>query len=295
YSQRRRVLNGENLRDFYLGLLKSRAAELAETVIPAHTSVEDRSVAGAQDALSVILRSNDFEALKAGLAKFKNKDALAQFIEEKCTEYYCAREQMFGENAREAERVALLYAVDKNWMEHIDTLDQLRNSIGLRAYGQHDPVIEYQNEAFELFDIMNETIKHEALRMLFSFVLKTGEQVERRKVASSSKEGASGRRTRRLRLLRRGRSHLQLPAGAPGIPFLARLRRRRREPRTTAPATARPRTGARSRRSTGTPLARAAAARSTRTAAGRTRTKFPVFHVLLHGGQFCTPHKLHYF
>jgi preprotein translocase subunit SecA len=194
YSQRRRVLNGENLRDFYLGLIKSRAAELAETVIPAHTSVEDRSVAGAQDALSVILRSNDFEALKAGLAKFKNKDALAQFIEEKCTEYYCAREQMFGDNAREAERVALLYAVDKNWMEHIDTLDQLRNSIGLRAYGQHDPVIEYQNEAFELFDIMNETIKHEALRMLFSFVLKTGEQVERRKVASSSKEGASGRR-----------------------------------------------------------------------------------------------------
>ncbi len=194
YSQRRRVLNGENLRDFYLGLIKSRAEELADTVIPAHTAVEDRSVAGAQDALSVILRSGDFEALKANLANFKNKSELAEFITEKCTEYYIAREKMFGENAREAERVALLYAVDKNWMEHIDTLDQLRNSIGLRAYGQHDPVIEYQNEAFELFDIMNETIKHEALRMLFSFVLRSGEQVERRKVASSSKEGASGRR-----------------------------------------------------------------------------------------------------
>jgi preprotein translocase subunit SecA len=108
---------------------------------------------------------------------------------------YLKKEEECGEEVlREIERISLLYAVDKNWMEHIDTIDQLRYSIGLRSIGHHDPVVEYKFEAFEMFDEMNKTIQSEALRLVFMARVKNGELLQRRNVAVSSKEGANPRR-----------------------------------------------------------------------------------------------------
>jgi preprotein translocase subunit SecA len=95
---------------------------------------------------------------------------------------------------RELERVSLLYAVDKNWMEHIDTIDQLRHTIVLRSIGHKDPVVEYKFEAFEMFDEMNTTIQREALRLIFMAQVKKGEEIQRKSVVVSSKEGPSAGR-----------------------------------------------------------------------------------------------------
>ncbi|MCR5693698.1 MAG: preprotein translocase subunit SecA [Clostridia bacterium] len=195
YAQRRRVLDGEDLRSFYLGLIDQRAEELAEEVFAEHLKPEERVLGPAEDALSIIVSPDAFTEIKKNLASYKNKADFSKAVSEKSRAYYEEREKIFGERAREIERIFLLYAVDRNWMSHIDTLDQLRTSIGLRAVAQHDPVVEYQHEAYEMFDDMNETIKHEALRGLFSIRIQNAENVERRNVARNSQEGAVKRRT----------------------------------------------------------------------------------------------------
>ena len=194
YAQRRRVLDGEDLRSFYLGLIASRIDELGSAVFD-DSKADERTLGDSEDALSLLLSPEDFREIKENLRNYKDKRSFVEDANARSVRYYEAREKLFGDRAREIERVFLLYAVDRNWMGHIDTLDQLRNSIGLRAVAQHDPVMEYQNEAFELFDEMNETIKRDALIGLFSIRIQNSENVERRTVARSSKEGASQRRS----------------------------------------------------------------------------------------------------
>ncbi len=192
YTQRRRVLDGENLRDFFIGLIKSKAAQIADDVFD-HVKPAERTLGGAEDMLSMILLPEDFANVKNKLSSYKDKGAFTEEVSARSVEYYEKREKIFGELARELERAVLLYAVDYNWMNHIDTLDQLRSSIGLRAVAQHDPVVEYQHEAFELFDEMNAAIKSDALRNLFAYGKPTGKEVKRRSVAKSSREGAAKR------------------------------------------------------------------------------------------------------
>ncbi len=193
YAQRRRVLDGEDLRSFYIGLIESRIEELGLQIFD-DAKAEERTLGNAEDALSLLLSPEDFLEIKEKLQSYKDRRQFTEDAKAKSVKYYEAREKLFGDRAREIERIFLLYAVDRNWMGHIDTLDQLRNSIGLRAVAQHDPVMEYQNEAFELFDEMNETIKRDALIGLFSIRIQNSENVERRTVARSSQEGASRRR-----------------------------------------------------------------------------------------------------
>ena len=195
YSQRKKVLDGENLNDFYLELIGSRCREIADELFPHDRKHgEAGSFDSENDTLSVLMSQQDYEKVRREFPAMTSGDEFYDSVFPKALDNYHAREKMFGDGAREAERIALLYAVDKNWMEHIDTLDQLRTSIGLRAIGQHDPVIEYQNEAFELFDLMNDTIRREALRILFSFRIAGGEKIERRRVATESHEGGVRRR-----------------------------------------------------------------------------------------------------
>ena len=195
YSQRKRVLDGENLSDFYIDLIGNRCREIADELFPHDRKHSEAvSIDAENDTLSVLMSQQDYENVRREASKMTSADEFYDAIYQKTLDNYHAREKMFGDGAREAERIALLYAVDKNWMEHIDTLDQLRTIIGLRAIGQHDPVIEYQNEAFELFDLMNETIRREALRLLFSLRIAGGEKIERRKVATESHEGGVRRK-----------------------------------------------------------------------------------------------------
>ena len=203
YGQRRRVLDGEDLRSFYINLITSRIDELANDIFEDKKAAE-RTIGSAEDALSMLLAPDDFIYVKDNINSYKDKNAFNEDVSARSIRYYEEREKLFGDRAREIERIFLLYAVDRNWMGHIDTLDQLRNSIGLRAVAQHDPVMEYQNEAFELFDEMNETIKRDALIGLFSIRIQNSENVERRTVARSSKEGATQRRAPAAAAMRSG-------------------------------------------------------------------------------------------
>ena len=91
---------------------------------------------------------------------------------------------------RELERVILLKNVDSKWMDHIDAMTELRNGIGLRAYGQHDPVVEYKREGFDMFDAMIDSIREDTVRMIFLAQVRTREEPKREQVAKET--GAAG-------------------------------------------------------------------------------------------------------
>ena len=104
---------------------------------------------------------------------------------------YAKREEMFGaERMREIERIILLRVVDEYWMDNIDAMDDLKQGIRLRAYGQTDPVIAYKREGFAMFDGMINAIREETVRRLFLFRLKTNEEVRRQQVAKITGTGA---------------------------------------------------------------------------------------------------------
>ena len=90
---------------------------------------------------------------------------------------------------REIERVMLLRSVDTNWMDHIDAMDQLRQGIGLRAYGQHDPVVEYRNDSFDMFEAMTNAIREQTSKLVLSVRVKQNEEVKREKVAEETSAG----------------------------------------------------------------------------------------------------------
>ena len=113
--------------------------------------------------------------------------ALAEQLKAKAHARYDAREAEFGSTVmREIERVMLLRCVDTNWMDHIDNMDQLRQGIGLRAYGQHDPVVEYRNESYDMFSAMTDTIREQTAKLVMTVRVRRDEEVKREKVAKET-------------------------------------------------------------------------------------------------------------
>ena len=103
---------------------------------------------------------------------------------------YEERENEFGsEVMREIERVMLLRSVDTNWMDHIDNMDQLRQGIGLRAYGQHDPVVAYRNESYDMFSAMTDNIREQTAKLVMTVRVRNDQEVKRQKVAEETSAG----------------------------------------------------------------------------------------------------------
>ena len=96
---------------------------------------------------------------------------------------------------REIERVMLLRSVDTNWMDHIDNMDQLRQGIGLRAYGQHDPVVEYRNDSYDMFSAMTDTIREQTAKLVLTVRVRRNEEVRREKVAEETSTGENKTQT----------------------------------------------------------------------------------------------------
>ncbi len=199
YSQRREVLMGE---DMHANILSMRQALLDEA-LPRFCAGEDDSdnwdVKGLGDYLEhLFLKSGTVEALY-GPAKDVNRKSFEGMITEAADEFYAEREKMIAEvgiDMREFERVVLLSAVDRRWMDHIDAMDQLREGIGLRAYGQRDPIVEYKHEGYAMFEEMTHLIQEDTLRRLcFATLVKQPPQPpkeeERKLVASHGGESAS--------------------------------------------------------------------------------------------------------
>ena len=125
----------------------------------------------------------------------ENADAqtVAQNILERAQELYAERENEIGsDKMREIERFVLLRSVDTHWMDHIDAMDELRNGIYLRSYGQHDPVVEYREEGSDMFEAMNEEIREETSQMVMRVRVRKEEEVKREQVAKVTGTSSDG-------------------------------------------------------------------------------------------------------
>lgn len=176
YSQRRKVLEGENLRDSILGMID----ELVDYKIKVYTGEsphpEDWDIKGLlQDLKFIFLDSELSEQDAKNMTKQELKEKLISIAKEK----YEKKEQEVGELMRELERVVLLRVVDMHWMEHIDAVEQLREGISLRAIGQKDPVVEFRFEAFEMFDEMIKRIQEDTIKIILHANVENMPQRER--------------------------------------------------------------------------------------------------------------------
>ena len=181
YGERRKVLEGENLRNHIQEMARNLVASNVESFTMGSKFAEEWDLEGLEN-----YAINLFD-LEKGFLHFENledltKENLIDKIMEKANEKYISKEKEFGEeNFREVERVILLQVVDSKWMEHIDAMDQLRQGIGLRSYGQQDPVRAYQMEGFDMFDEMTHTISEETVKFLYQ--VQNPEKVQRKRVA----------------------------------------------------------------------------------------------------------------
>ena len=185
YEQRRDVLDGMNLKESILKMMDSVVELIVDSHIVDGEEVNKESIA--QD-IETNLGISDVAALKA--EKF-DRNALVDELIEKVHEIYASKETEFGEeNLRELERVVMLKIVDQKWMDHIDNMDELKKGIGLRGYGQQDPVVQYRLEGTEMFDDMIEDIRMDVVKILLNIRKKEGpiERTETTKVTGASLE-----------------------------------------------------------------------------------------------------------
>ena len=180
YAERRRVLEGENLRDDIIAMRN----DVIDKTIDFYNKLDDnnKNYLDFESIRNFGVTTFDFE--EDFLKKLENPtvDSLKAYFKEFADAKYLEKEEEFGEEKfREIERVALLQNVDQKWMDHIDAMDQLRKGIGLRAVGQTDPVRAYAEEGFDMFEAMNESIKEDTVKMLYHVV--NPERVQRVRVA----------------------------------------------------------------------------------------------------------------
>lgn len=183
YSQRRRVLEGENLKDSILDMLNMFVEDTIASFTEGLDNPEDWNIEGMLKYLeSVFLAKGAIEIPEDEIYDLTRESLKTQIIDVALDIYEKKEEEVGSEVMREAERVILLKTVDQKWMDHIDAMDQLRQGIGLRAYGQRDPVIEYKLEGYEMFQEMITNIQADTLRGIYSMKIEA-EAPKREKVA----------------------------------------------------------------------------------------------------------------
>lgn len=181
YSERRRVLNGESMRDSIFKMITDTVDSSVDLCFGENTNQEDWD---AKELNSVLLPTIPIAPVtQEMLAQAGSKNELKQTLKEQAVKLYEMKEAEFPEQEqiRELERVILLKVIDRKWMDHIDDMDQLRQGIGLQAYGQRDPLVEYKMSAYEMFDAMSAGIQEDTVRLLFH--VKVEQKVEREEVA----------------------------------------------------------------------------------------------------------------
>ena len=200
YSQRDQVLNGENIKDQIIKMIEQAIESQVKTFLPANALHDDWDLNGLRDHYMGWLITPD--DLKYTDDEFENlePDFVTSELTTKAKELYEVREAQFGEDlTRELERVILLKNVDTQWMDHIDAMEELKRGIHLRAYGQHDPVVEYRIEGFDMFDAMIATIREDTARMMLTVQIRTQEEPKREQVATptatSADDGTNGPHT----------------------------------------------------------------------------------------------------
>ena len=180
YDERRRVLNGESMRDVIFKMITDITENAVDISINEDGDVDNWDFTELNELL---LPTIPLQPVNASRVKKPRKNDLKQQLKEEAVNLYESKEAEFpeAETIREIERVILLKVIDRKWMDHIDDMDQLRQGIGLAAYGQRDPLVEYKMSGYEMFDEMTQNIKEETVRLLFH--VRVEQKVEREQVA----------------------------------------------------------------------------------------------------------------
>ena len=185
YAERRRVLNGENMRDVVFNMMMDTVDSCVDRTIMSGSNAEEWDIRALNELLIPIVPMDpveltDEEKASGDVKKLKQrlKEIIAKLYEEKESEF------QQEEQIRELERVILLKVIDRKWMDHIDDMSQLRQSIGLQAYGQKDPVIEYKYAGYDMFQEMTNAIKQDTTRLLLH--VRVEQKIEREQVAKAT-------------------------------------------------------------------------------------------------------------
>ncbi len=180
YAERRRVLDGESMRDVIYKMITDRVENTVDTCISADQESEEWDLNELNQLLLPIIpldqvEPDDVKDIRANELKHRLKEQAVKKYEMKEAEF------PEPEAVRELERVVLLKTIDRKWMDHIDDMDQLRQGIGLQAYGQRDPLVEYKMSGYDMFDNMIANIQEDTIRLLFH--VRIEQKVEREQVA----------------------------------------------------------------------------------------------------------------
>ena len=181
YAERMRVLNGENMRDVIFKMIQDQVEKAVDTCISGEIEREEWDL---NELNELILPTIPLAPItEKSIADIKNNKQLKHYLKEQAVLLYEAKETEFPEpeQFREIERVVLLKVIDRRWMDHIDDMDQLRQGIGLQAYGQRDPLVEYKMAGFDMFDEMTASIQEDTIRLLFH--VQVQQKAEREQVA----------------------------------------------------------------------------------------------------------------
>lgn len=180
YEERRRVLDGESMRDAIYKMITDIVESSVDTAINDDLEPEEWDL---NELNTLLLPIVPLHPVVLERVSKKTKNGLKQQLKEEAVKLYESKEAEFPEpeNIREIERVILLKVIDRKWMDHIDDMDQLRQGVGLQAYGQRDPLVEYKMNGYEMFDAMTANIKQDTVRLLLH--VKVEQKVEREEVA----------------------------------------------------------------------------------------------------------------
>ena len=191
YKERRRVLDGENMRDSVYKMIADFVDNTVDMCLSDEQDREDWNLTELDTLLLPVI-----PLPKVELPEHLKKNQLKQLLKEQATKLYESKEAEFpeAEQLRELERVIVLKVVDRKWMDHIDDMEQLRQGIGLQAYGQKDPLVEYKMSAYEMFNAMTASIQEDTLRLLYHVrVEQKAEREEVAKVTGTNKDESGPR------------------------------------------------------------------------------------------------------
>ncbi|HLS54396.1 MAG TPA: SEC-C metal-binding domain-containing protein, partial [Tissierellaceae bacterium] len=181
YGERRKVLEGEDLKEHIEGMITSLIESGIELYTRQSPYPEEWDIEGLENYLGKIFDFQPGFLLKRDIKSMDKKELQEEILNMAQDKYKEKEEEFKEERFREVERVILLQVVDRKWMDHIDAMDQLRQGIGLRAYGQEDPVRAYQIEGFDMFEEMTHSIWEDTVRYLYH--VENPEKIERKRVA----------------------------------------------------------------------------------------------------------------
>ncbi|MEE1075373.1 MAG: SEC-C metal-binding domain-containing protein, partial [Acutalibacteraceae bacterium] len=190
YTQRNKVLDGDDITETIQKMIDETIDAYCAIYLADDAIHDNWDLKGLREYFAGwITTPEDFHFTPEELGD-TSREEVAEQLKAKARENYATREEEYGsEVMREMERVMLLRSVDTNWMDHIDAMDQLRQGIGLRAYGQHDPVVEYRNDSYDMFEAMTNAIREQTSKLVLSVRIRKNEEVKREKVAEETSAG----------------------------------------------------------------------------------------------------------